>query len=231
MNDKKAERVIDTFTGPLERKILCKLANALPEKVLPDHLTVLAFVGTLISAAAYLLSAQSRCWLFLASFGFVLNWFGDSLDGTLARVRHIERERYGYFVDHLADALTTVIICLSFGLSPLMRFDIAMMIAIGYLLMNVYVHVSAYTQGEFRISYMKFGPTEIRLAIILFNTVMFFWDGQVLEYRGDQLTIMDLGGLVFSLAFVVIFIVSFIKTALKLDKLDRAKKRDEGKQE
>jgi hypothetical protein len=78
---------------------------------------------------------------------------------------------------------------------------------------------------------MKFGPTEIRLAIILFNTVMFFWDGQVLEYRGDQLTIMDLGGLVFSLAFVVIFIVSFIKTALKLDKLDRAKKRDEGKQE
>lgn len=231
MNETNAERVIDTLTGPWERKILRKLAAALPEKVVPDHLTVLAFLATLLSAAAYLLSAHSRWWLFLASFGFVLNWFGDSLDGTLARVRHIERERYGYFVDHMADALTTVIVCLAFGMSPLMRFDIAMMLAIGYLLMNVFVHVSAYTHGEFRISYMKFGPTEIRLAIILFNTVMVFWDGRVMRYRGDDLTIMDLGGLFFSLVFLIIFVVNTIRTARKLDKLDRAKKPGAGNEE
>ncbi len=224
MKEKKAERVIDTFTGPWEKKILRKLALAVPDKVTPDHLTLLGIFATLISAAAYLLTWQSRWWLFLASFGFVLNWYGDSLDGTLARVRHIERERYGYFVDHLADALTTVVICLAFGLSPLMQFEIALMLAIGYLLLNVYVHVCAYTHGEFRISYMKLGPTEVRLAIIIVNTVLFFWSGDVLLFRGNYLTIMDLGGLLFSVAFMAIFLVMSIKTALNLDKLDRAKK-------
>lgn len=225
MKEKKAERVIDTFTGPWERKILRKLALALPEKITPDHLTVLGLFSSLLSGAAYLLTWYSHWWLFLASFGFVLNWYADSLDGTLARVRHIERERYGYFVDHLADAFTTVVICLGFGLSPLMRIEIALMLAIGYLLLNVYVHVCAYTHGEFRISYMKFGPTEVRLAIILTNTILFFWDGKVLEFRGGYLTLMDLGGLLFILVFIGIFAAMSIKTALYLDKLDRAKKQ------
>lgn len=225
MKEKKAERVIDTFTGPWERKILRKLALALPEKITPDHLTVLGLFSSLLSGAAYLLTWYSHWWLFLASFGFVLNWYADSLDGTLARVRHIERERYGYFVDHLADAFTTVVICLGFGLSPLMRIEIALMLAIGYLLLNVYVHVCAYTHGEFRISYMKFGPTEVRLAIILTNTILFFWDGKVLRFRGEYLTLMDLGGLLFILVFIGIFIAMSIKTALYLDKLDRARKQ------
>ncbi|MBP7205505.1 MAG: CDP-alcohol phosphatidyltransferase family protein [Candidatus Cloacimonetes bacterium] len=226
MNEKKAERVINTITGPLEKKILNKLALALPEKVLPDHLTILGMIATLISTVAYLLTWRSHWWLFLASFGFVLNWYGDSLDGTLARVRHIERERYGYFVDHIADAISTVMICLGLGLSPYMKIEIGMLLAIGYLLMNIFVHTSAYTQGEFRISYMKFGPTEVRLAIIIFNTVLFFWKGDVVKFRGINLTILDLGGLLFSLAFFVIFLWMSVKTAISLDKLDRQKKRD-----
>lgn len=226
MKENNAERVIDTFTGPLEQKVLYKLALALPEKVVPDHLTILGLIATLISGTAYLLSWNSRWWLFLASFGFVLNWYGDSLDGTLARVRHIERERYGYFVDHIADAFSTVVICLAFGLSPLMRIEIAMILAIGYLLLNVYAHISAYTNSEFRISFMKFGPTEVRLAIILFNTLFFFWSGPVLKFQGINLTIMDLGGLLFSVAFLAIFFGTSLKTAFYLDKLDRAKKKE-----
>lgn len=226
MKETQAERVIDTFTGPWEKKVLHKLALALPEKVVPDHLTILGLIATLISAAAYLLTWHSRWWLFLASFGFVLNWYADSLDGTLARVRHIERERYGYFVDHIADAFSTVVICLSFGLSPLMKIEIAMMLAIGYLLLNVYAHISAYTHGEFCISYMKFGPTEVRLSIILFNTIFFFWSGRVLQFRGEYLTIMDLGGLLFSVAFMAIFVVMSLKTAFYLDKLDRVTKKE-----
>ncbi len=226
MKEQKAERVINTFTGSWEKKILKKLALALPAKVMPDHLTILGILATLISAAAYMLTWHSRWWLFLASFGFVLNWYGDSLDGTLARVRHIERERYGYFVDHIADSITTVIICFGLGISPYMQFEIGMLLAIGYLMLNIFVHTSAYTQGEFRISYMKFGPTEVRLAIILFNTVLFFWNGNLLEYRGKTLTIMDFGGLLFSLAFFVIFLWMSIKTAISLDKLDRGKHGD-----
>lgn len=224
MKEQKAERVINTLTGPLEKKILKKLALALPEKVMPDHLTILGIIATLISAVAYLLTWHSRWWLFLASFGFVLNWYGDSLDGTLARVRHIERERYGYFVDHIADAVTTVLICLGLGLSPYMQLEIGLLLAIGYLLLNIFVHTSAYTKGEFRISYMKFGPTEVRLAIIIFNTILFLWNGNVLAYRGRIITIMDLAGLVFSLAFFIIFLWMSVKTAISLDKLDRQEK-------
>lgn len=230
-NQAQSKRINDIFFGPLERPTLQWLAKRMPAWVTPDTLTLIGLFGTILIFTSYALTGYSRHFLWLASLGYIINWFGDSLDGTLARVRHIERERYGYFVDHMADALTTVIICLAFGMSPLMRFDIAMMLAIGYLLMNVFVHVSAYTHGEFRISYMKFGPTEIRLAIILFNTVMVFWDGRVMRYRGDDLTIMDLGGLFFSLVFLIIFVVNTIRTARKLDKLDRAKKPGAGNEE
>jgi archaetidylinositol phosphate synthase len=227
MNDKQAQRVIDTFTGPWEKKVLRKMALALPAWVTPDHLTILGLIATFIIAAGYLLTWFSNWWLFLASFGFILNWYGDSLDGTLARVRKIERERYGYFVDHTCDAFSQVIICLALGMSPLMQVEIAMMLVIGYLLLSVFSHITAYTHGEFRISFMKFGPTEVRLFLILFNTILFFWNGKIIKFQGEDLTFMDLGGLLFCVVFVGIFIVASIKTALHLDKLDREKKKEE----
>lgn len=225
MTKKKAERVIDTLTGPWEKKVLRRLALALPERIVPDHLTVLALIGTLISGIAYILAWRSHWWLFVASLGFVINWYGDSLDGTLARVRHIERERYGYFVDHIADAFTTVFICITLGISPYMQIEIAMTLAIGYLLLNVYTHISAYTQGEFRISYLKFGPTEIRIMIILFNTMLFFWNGRIIKMGEEYLTFMDLGGVTVCVLFIALFTCISFKTAFYLDKQDRANKQ------
>lgn len=226
MTKKKAERVIDTFTGPWEKKVLRGLALALPGKIVPDHLTVLALIGTLLSGIAYILSWRTHWWLFVSSLGFVINWYGDSLDGTLARVRHIERERYGYFVDHIADAFTTVFICIALGISPYMQIEIAMTLALGYLLLNVYTHISAYTQGEFRISYLKIGPTEIRILIILFNTMLFFWNGRLIKVGDEYLTFMDLGGVATSIVFIVLFIGISLKTAFHLDKQDRANKQE-----
>ena len=221
MNDKKAERVIDTFTGPLERKILCKLANALPEKVLPDHLTVLAFVGTLISAAAYLLSAQSRCWLFLASFGFVLNWFGDSLDGTLARYRHMERPNYGYFIDHSVDGFTALCMFLGFGFSGISRLDVTLFAAIGYLLMMITVFLKSKVTGVFEMTTIKLGPTEMRLIAIIFSLVNFFIGIKQVELPlvGSQ-TYGTLMIGVIALILFLYYLVETVRVSVKLEKYD-----------
>lgn len=220
MNEHNAKRVINTLTGPWEKKVLPKLALALPARIMPDHLTILGLIATLIIGAGYILTWYSKYWLFFASFGFVLNWHADSLDGTLARVRHIERERYGYFVDHICDAFSTVFICIAFGISPLMQIEVGMLMAMGYLLINVYSHIGAYTRDEFRISFFKLGPTEIRIVLIIFNTVLFFWNPKIHMNEINYLTIADL----VAIAFLVIFIYNSIKTALYLDKLDRANK-------
>jgi len=142
--EKKAKRVIDTITGPWERRNLPKMARALPSWVKPDHLTVLGIVAGFIIAAGYILTWQSRWWLLLANLGLLIHWYADSLDGTLARVRRVEREQYGYFVDHICDAFTTVIVTIGLGLSPLMKLETALFLTIGYLLLNIYANTCSY---------------------------------------------------------------------------------------
>src|SRR6056297_1697872 len=181
--NKKARRIINTLTGPIEKKILPKMASALPNKVKPDHLTVLGIIASLIIVVGYVLVWRSKLWLLLCNFGFILHWYADSLDGTLARVRHTERENYGYFVDHICDAFSTVVICIGIGLSPLMQIESGLLLAIGYLLLNIYSHVSAYTTRVFNISFLKIGPTEIRIILIIFNTILIFWNPVIIKFE------------------------------------------------
>ncbi len=222
--DEKAKRVIDTFTGPWERRNLPKLAAALPAWVNPDHLTLLGIVAAFVIAAGYILVRFSRAWLILSNLGLVLHWFADSLDGTLARVRHIERERYGYFVDHICDAWTVLVVCVSLGASPLMDMRVALFVAVGYFLMNIYVHIAAYSEGVFRLSYARMGPTEIRMLLFAVNIVLIFWNPVVTHLRGAPLRALDIGGLAVAAGFIVIFVVSSIKDAIKLDRLDRKRR-------
>jgi phosphatidylglycerophosphate synthase len=106
--------------------------------------------------------------------GYVVNWFGDSLDGTLARYRHIERPVFGFFLDHTVDAVNEVMIFLGLGLTPYISFNVASLTLVAYLLLSVLVFVRTYVVGEFKISYGKLGPTEIRVLAILLNTGMYF---------------------------------------------------------
>ncbi len=110
----------------------------------------------------------------MSTLGFIINWFGDSLDGTLARYRHIERPKYGFYIDHVTDVLTEIIIILGLGLSPYIKFSVASMCCIAYIGMSVLVYVRMNVLGEFKISYGKLGPTEVRLLAIALNTAMFF---------------------------------------------------------
>ncbi|OGN94678.1 MAG: hypothetical protein A2Z71_04815 [Chloroflexi bacterium RBG_13_50_21] len=171
---KDHKRVNDILLGPLERPALQWLAAHLPAWVTPDLMTVIGIVGALIITISYGLSQFNPAFLWIASLGFVISWFGDSLDGTLARYRHIERPKYGFFIDHVADVLTEIIIVLGLGLSPYISFSVASLCCIAYITMSVLVYVRMNVMGEFRISYSKLGPTEVRVLAIILNTFMFF---------------------------------------------------------
>jgi phosphatidylglycerophosphate synthase len=168
------KRVNDILLGPLERPALQWLAAHLPEWVTPDMMTVTGIIGALVITLGYGLSRYHPTFLWLSTLGFIINWFGDSLDGTLARYRHIERPKYGFYIDHVTDVLTEIIIILGMGLSPYISFSVASMCCISYIAMSVLVYVRMNVMGEFKISYSKLGPTEVRVLAIGLNTAMYF---------------------------------------------------------
>lgn len=172
--EQRHTRVNRALLSRFEPKVLAWLAKRTPAWVTPDHLTGLGFFGTLLIGASYILTNQNPAFLWFASLGLVINWFGDSLDGTLARFRKIERPRYGFFVDHTIDAFGEVIIMIGIGLSPYVNFDIALIALIGYLLLGTLVYILTYIRNEFRISYAGLSPTEVRLILILTNVLVFF---------------------------------------------------------
>src|SRR4030042_2510302 len=175
MSDIKAhKRVNDILLGPLERPALQWLAAHLPQWVTPDSMTVIGIIGALVITLGYGLSQFHPAFFWLATLGFIINWFGDSLDGTLARYRHIERPKYGFYIDHVTDVLTEIIILLGLGISPYVLFSVASLCCISYITMSVLVYVRMNVMGEFKISYSKLGPTEVRVLAIGLNTAMFF---------------------------------------------------------
>lgn len=169
---KPATRIQRNILANGERRLLNWLCARLPMWLTPDRLTAIGFGGALMVAAGYMLAWQSPAWLALSVAGYVVNWFGDSLDGSIARFRQIERPTYGYFVDHSVDALATIAIVGGIGTSPYMRFDIALLAAIGYLLLSIHTFLAARVMGEFRLSYMAGGPTELRLMLIAMTLTM-----------------------------------------------------------
>jgi phosphatidylglycerophosphate synthase len=140
---------------------------------MPDHLTALGVVGAVLTATGYALSPRHPGWLWLASGGLFVNWFGDSLDGTLARVRQIERPKYGYYIDHMVDAVNTAVIGAGIGLSPYVGLPVAMVLVILYLCLSINVYLESSVFGLFELGFGIFGPTEVRLLLILANTGLF----------------------------------------------------------
>ncbi|MBN1537068.1 MAG: CDP-alcohol phosphatidyltransferase family protein [Anaerolineales bacterium] len=182
MNDiKKHHRVNDILLGPLERPALQWLSKHMPGWVTPDILTGIGVLGALLIFVAYGLSNLSPAYFWLASLGFVINWFGDSLDGTLARYRHIERPKYGFFIDHTIDGVSMVLVFCGLGISPYVSFDMACLLLSAYLLLCTLAYIRTSVAGEFKISYGKLGPTEFRAIGILLNIYMFFAGNQMLE--------------------------------------------------
>lgn len=168
------ERIQTSLLAGSERRLIDSICDKAPAWLLPDHLTLLGFVGAMIAFVAYLIAAWRPGFLFLASFGIVLYWFGDSHDGSLARRRRIERPRYGYFTDNSVDTLCDLAIMSGLGLSSYVRLDVALFTLVGYYLMGIHSFLSALVIGKFRLSFVAVGPTELRLLIIALNTIMYY---------------------------------------------------------
>lgn len=167
-----ATRINNIALARFEQWALPRMAKKLPLWVTPDKLTILGLLGALLIGASYVMTNQSLHWLWIASLGFIINWFGDSLDGTLARVRDIQRPKYGFFVDHLSDGYALLFLFGGLALSPLMPAVTALMLIIGYLLMMLLVYIVTISKGVFKINFGKIGPTEARLLVIIANTIV-----------------------------------------------------------
>lgn len=217
------KRINDILLGPLERPALAWLASHMPQWVSPDLLTMIGLFASLLIFVSYWLTQKSSAFLWLASFGFVLNWFGDSLDGTVARFRKIERPKYGFFVDHIIDAIDEVMVFLGLGVSPYVTFTVANLALVAYLLVSVQVYISTAVHSVFKISYGKLGPTEIRVIAILANTIIFFAGNPLVAvpYLG-QVALYDVIVGVVAIILVYIFISSSIIQMRTLALLDTA---------
>ncbi|PJH74587.1 MAG: CDP-alcohol phosphatidyltransferase [Anaerolineae bacterium CG_4_9_14_0_8_um_filter_58_9] len=221
---RKHKRVNEILLGPLERPALQWLSVHMPGWVTPDVCTVIGVLGAVVIAVSYGLSGLNKNFLWLASLGFVINWFGDSLDGTLARYRHIERPKYGFYIDHTIDAACQVIIFLGLGLTPYVSFNIACLALIAYMMLSVLVYVRTCVVGEFKISYGRLGPTEIRAIAIFLNTTMYFAGVRTFEFAlgtANRITVSvyDVVTAAIALLLLGFFVTTAWKQALILAKL------------
>jgi archaetidylinositol phosphate synthase len=222
-NSAKHTRVNESLLAPLERPALKWLAASLPGWVTPDICTAIGIFGALVIMVSYALSMINRNFLWLASLGFVINWFGDSLDGTIARHRHIERPIYGFFLDHTTDAFNELMIFLGLGLTPYVSFTVACLALIGYLLLSVLVYVRTCVMGEFKISSNKMGPTEFRVMTILLNTGMYFGGVHRMSLTAGvfgqlAFSVYDIIVAAFALMLLYLFVFNAVPDAIRLAK-------------
>ncbi len=165
-------RVHQSWLAASEKRLLTWLATRLPDSVTPDHLTIAGIFGAALCGLGYGASTRSPQFLWLAILGLMINWFGDSLDGSLARYRRAERHQYGFFIDHTTDILSQVFIFFGLGASPYMRLDIAFLALLSYWMAALMTFIRAVATQVFQISYFGIGPTEIRLGLIAYTLVL-----------------------------------------------------------
>ena len=178
-----------------ESRALDWIARRVPARLMPDHFTALGVLAAAGIAGAYVLSNGDRAWLWAASALLVVHWLGDSLDGTLARVRKSERPTYGYYLDHLVDAVATALIGLGLGLSPFMLLATGLVIVIAYLVLSINTYLETQALGVFRLGYGRLGPTEARLGLIALNTALALGVPLGFHVAGLGMTVFDLVGL------------------------------------
>ena len=214
-----ARRTHRSLFASAEKRALIWLAERMPAWVNSDHLTALGFVSLIGVGGGYWYARHHRLGLLAAIVFLVLNWFGDSLDGTLARVRNRQRPRYGFYLDHVLDACGSVSIFAGLALSGYMSERIAVGLLVAYFLLSIEVYLATYTVGEFHLSFAAFSPTELRLLLIAGNLALFVrpW---VLLGSGRYL-LFDVGGAIGIAGISAAFVWSLVKHAAYLYRLER----------
>ena len=205
--DQQSKRTLDGLLTPLESRAIRYLVPRLPAWTTPDQLTYLGLVGAAITALGYGLSNLHPGYLFLASAGLAIHWFGDSLDGNLARLRKRERPRYGFFFDQTMDVIGNLLIGGGIGLSPYVRMDVALFVLTGFNMVSIYTYVKNAVAREFDVTVGFMGPTEIRAILVLLNLALYVIGAEKFTLLGVMLTWCDLLMIAGGCAFVAIFLI------------------------
>ena len=214
-----AKRIQQSFVAAAEKKALLWLAARTPEWINSDHLTVLGFGGNLAAGVCYALAAWEPMMLLGAVACLAVNWLGDSLDGTLARVRNRQRPRYGFYVDHVIDTFSAFFLMGGLTISGYVHPAVAMGMLVAFLMLSVEVYLASYTLKTFRLSYAKFGPTEIRILLAIGSVALLF--RPVIHIFGRPCLLFDVGGVIAIGGMVSILTVSAICHTVQLYREER----------
>jgi len=214
---RQATRLQQSFLSGAEKRLLIGMAERTPAWINSDHLTALGFLAQLSTGASYVLAQRNELWLFAGIVFLALNWLGDSLDGTLARVRQKQRPRYGFYVDHMLDSIGTVALMGGLALSGYISPLVAIALLVLFLLLSIQSYLATHTLGEFRMSFWSFGPTELRLLLVAGNLALFRWP-YVLRAH-DRL--FDVGGAVGIVGMTAMLIAFTLQNTLRLYREER----------
>lgn len=234
-SSENSQRIQTSILNPIEKKVLVYIAERLPKWVTSDMLTVVGVLGSMVVCLGYILSRFNVNLMWIASLGFVINWFGDSLDGSIARVRNAQRPLYGFYLDHNIDCVCEFFMFVGFGLSGLCNFWVALLCYVVYLQLEVYVAINAHLKNEFKLTYGKLGPTEFRVIIILINIFLMYFEPMHTYTRDCAWTIgpdyirmtfhlMDFIGLGIFGILLFFYLTSFFSDLKYFDKIDPLKK-------
>ena len=198
-------RVQESWTAAPERHVLLWVAERMPRHIGPDHLTVLGLTSQIGAGICYTLAARNRYALLGVISCLALNWLGDSLDGTLARVRSCQRPRYGFYVDHIVDSFGALALMGGLALSRYMHPWIAIGLLVAFLMLSIQSYLATHALGEFRLSFWRFGPTELRILLAIGNVAL-FWK-PIVHLLGGEYRLFDVGGAIglIGMSFMLIF--------------------------
>src|SRR5882762_3302874 len=212
-------RIQASFLADLEKRTLMWLADRTPSSINSDHLTMLGFLGQVMAGGFYALSRWNKYYLLAVIGCLAVNWLGDSLDGTLARVRQQQRPRYGFYVDHMVDSVGAVVMMGGLAISGYMHPWIAMGLLVAFLVLSIQSYLATYTLGEFRLSFWRFGPTELRILLAVGNLAL-FWKPQV-HLLGHVYRLFDVGGAIGFAGMTVMLVFFTGQNTLRLYREER----------
>jgi archaetidylinositol phosphate synthase len=207
-----ATRIHNGLTSKPEKRVLIWMAERTPRWISPDHLTFLGFAAQVMAGVSYALSFWNRYWLLGVIFFLALNWLGDGLDGTLARVRQQQRPRYGFYVDHIVDSFGGLALMAGLALSGYMHPSIAIGLLVAFLLLSIQSYLATYTLGEFQLSFWNFGPTELRILLSIGNGALLF---HPMVFHGHY-RLFDVGGAIGLVGMAAMLIFFTVRNTRRL---------------
>jgi phosphatidylglycerophosphate synthase len=216
---KSAVRRQTSLLAPLERICLNWFARHMPRWVNSDHLTLIGFSAMIVAGVLYVVAKWWPPSLLLVNLCLALNWFGDSLDGTLARVRNKQRPRYGFYVDHMIDAFGILFLLCGLALSGYMSWLIALGVLVAYFMISIEVYLATYTIGTFKLSFYKISPTELRILLAIGNiTALAHPSARIF---GDRYLFFDVVAVITIALMATVLIVSATRNTITLYRAER----------